>query len=77
MTNLTYKMNPMPTPIAQDKLDRLAKLETATIGHFYHFGFAAPAIQPAIQVAAPPQPAATLYLQVPPHASMRSLRLLT
>ncbi|MFP7673458.1 RraA family protein [Marivita sp. S0852] len=48
MTNLTYKMNPMPEKIAQDKLDRLAKLETATIGHFYHFGFVAPAIQPVI-----------------------------
>ena len=48
MTNLTYKMNPMPEPIPQAKLDRLAKLETATIGHFYHFGFADPAIQPVL-----------------------------
>lgn len=48
MTNLTYKLNPMPAPIPQEKLDRLAKLETATIGHFYHFGFAAPAIQPVL-----------------------------
>ena len=45
MSNMIYKMNPMPAPIPQDKLDRLAKLETATIGHFYHYGFADPAIQ--------------------------------
>lgn len=45
MSNLVYKMNPMPPRIAQDKLDRLAKLETATIGHFYHYGFASPVIQ--------------------------------
>lgn len=48
MSNLTYKLNPMPAPIPQDKLDRLAKLETATIGHFYHFGFVSPAIQPVL-----------------------------
>ncbi|GHA62665.1 4-hydroxy-4-methyl-2-oxoglutarate aldolase [Amylibacter ulvae] len=45
MSNLIYKSNPMPEKIPQDKLDRLAKLETATIGHFYHYGFASPAIQ--------------------------------
>ncbi len=49
MSNLVYKLNPMPEPIPQDKLDRLARLETATIGHFYHYGFAAPAIQPVIR----------------------------
>jgi len=49
MTNLIYKMNPMPGQIDQSKLDRLARLETATIGHFYHFGFAAPAIRPVLR----------------------------
>ncbi|MFP7570440.1 RraA family protein [Marivita sp. S2033] len=48
MSNLVYKLNPMPPKLPQDKLDRLAKLETATIGHFYHYGFAAPAIQPVL-----------------------------
>ncbi len=48
MSNLVYKTNPMPARIAQDKLDRLAKLETATIGHFYHYGFASPAIRPVL-----------------------------
>jgi regulator of RNase E activity RraA len=48
MSNLVYKINPMPEPIAQDKLDRLAKLETATIGHFYHYGFASPEIRPVL-----------------------------
>ena len=49
MTNLIYKMKPMPPKIDQAKLDRLAKLETATIGHFYHFGFVSPAIQPVLR----------------------------
>ncbi|MGB3555384.1 MAG: RraA family protein [Jannaschia sp.] len=48
MTNLIYKIAEMPPAIPQDKLDRLAKLETATIGHFYHFGFASPEIRPVL-----------------------------
>lgn len=48
MNQLTYKINPKPEPIAADKLARLAKLETATLGHFYHFGFAAPEIAPVL-----------------------------
>jgi 4-hydroxy-4-methyl-2-oxoglutarate aldolase len=48
MSNLVYKLNPMPAPLPQNKLDRLAKLETATIGHFYHYGFAASAIRPVL-----------------------------
>ncbi|WP_282608473.1 RraA family protein [Pelagibius sp. Alg239-R121] len=48
MSNLVYKLNPMPALLPQDKLDRLAKLETATIGHFYHYGFAAGAIRPVL-----------------------------
>ena len=48
MSKFFYKLNPMPEPIPQDKLDRLARLETATIGHFYHYGFAAPEIQPVL-----------------------------
>lgn len=49
MSALIYKINPMPPRIAQEKLDRLARLETATIGHFYHYGFATPAIQPVLR----------------------------
>ena len=48
MTDLVYKLNPMPDPIPAEKLERLAKLETATIGHFYHYGFVSPAIQPVL-----------------------------
>ena len=48
MSKFFYKLNPMPEPIPQDKLDRLARLETATIGHFYHYGFAAPEIRPVL-----------------------------
>lgn len=49
MSTMTYKINPMPAPIPTEKLDRLAKLETATIGHFYHFGFADPGISPVLR----------------------------
>ena len=48
MTSFRYKINPMPEPIPAEKLDRLARLETATIGHFLHFGFADPAIRPVL-----------------------------
>ena len=48
MNNLVYKINPMPAKLPQDKLDRLAKLETATIGHFYHYGFTTPMIRPVL-----------------------------
>ncbi len=49
MSNLVYKLNPMPAPIPAEKLARLARLETATIGHFYHYGFADPAIRPVLR----------------------------
>lgn len=49
MSNMVYKLNPVPERIPQAKLDRLARLETATIGHFYHYGFAAPAIAPVLR----------------------------
>ena len=49
MSTMTYKINPMPAKVPQEKLDRLAKLETATIGHFYHYGFADPAIAPVLR----------------------------
>ena len=39
MTLPKYKLNPLPPKIDQAKLDRLAKLETATLGHFYQYGF--------------------------------------
>ena len=48
MSNLVYKINPMPAPIPRGKLERLTRLETATIGHFYHFGFASPKIRPVM-----------------------------
>ena len=48
MSKLVYKLNPMPARIPQEKLNRLAKLETATIGHFYHYGFVSPAIRPIL-----------------------------
>ncbi len=62
MSNLVYKLNPMPAPIPQDKLDRLAKLETATIGHFYHYGFVTPAIQPVLPGKAVAATVATLAI---------------
>lgn len=43
-----YKMNPLPPQISRPLLDRLATLETATIGHTHLFGFASPEIQPVV-----------------------------
>lgn len=62
MSRLVYKLNPMPEPIPQDKLDRLAALETATIGHFYHYGFADPEIRPVIPGHAVAATVATLAI---------------
>ncbi|MCQ1573659.1 RraA family protein [Neorhizobium galegae] len=45
---MTYKINPMPAQIAQPDLDLLAKVETATLGHWRHFGFLHRQIQPLI-----------------------------
>lgn len=46
MTLPKYKLNPLPEKIDQNLLDRLAALETATIGHFYHYGFVSADIVP-------------------------------
>ncbi len=62
MSTMTYKINPMPEKIPQEKLDRLAKLETATIGHFYHYGFADPAIAPVLRGRTIAATAATLAI---------------
>ena len=62
MSTLVYKLNPMPSQIPQDKLDRLAKLETATIGHFYHFGFTTPDIRPVLPGKVVAATAATLAI---------------
>lgn len=43
-----YKMRPLPTAVDQSFLDRLARLETATIGHTHQFGFADPSLQSVI-----------------------------
>lgn len=43
---MNYILNPLPEPIAEAQLQRLARAETATIGHFRLLGFADPAIKP-------------------------------
>ncbi len=45
---MTYKINPMPAQIARQDLDLLAQVETATLGHWRHFGFLHRQIQPLI-----------------------------
>jgi regulator of RNase E activity RraA len=45
---MTYKINPMPAQIAKEDLDLLAQVETATLGHWRHFGFLHRQIQPLI-----------------------------
>jgi len=45
---MAYKINPMPAQIAKQDLDLLAQVETATLGHWRHFGFLHRQIQPLI-----------------------------
>ncbi|MEL7213726.1 MAG: RraA family protein [Pseudomonadota bacterium] len=40
-----YKMRPLPAAVDPSQLERLSRLETATIGHTHQFGFADPAVQ--------------------------------
>lgn len=44
-----YDIRPMPEPIAIADLELLAKIETATFGHFRHIGFMHRAIAPMIK----------------------------
>ncbi len=44
-----YKMRPLPTPVDPAALDRLSRLETATIGHTHQFGFADPSLQSVLR----------------------------
>jgi regulator of RNase E activity RraA len=45
---MTYKINPMPAQIAAADLALLSQVETATLGHWRHFGFLNRQIQPLI-----------------------------
>lgn len=45
---MNYKINPMPAQIAKEDLALLAQVETATLGHWRHFGFLSRQIQPLI-----------------------------
>ncbi|MGV1767445.1 RraA family protein [Rhizobium rhizogenes] len=45
---MSYKINPMPAQIAKKDLALLAQVETATLGHWRHFGFLNRQIQPLI-----------------------------
>lgn len=45
---MSYKINPMPDQIAAADLALLAQVETATLGHWRHFGFLSRQIQPLI-----------------------------
>jgi 4-hydroxy-4-methyl-2-oxoglutarate aldolase len=43
-----YTLEPMPAQIAETLRERLARVETATVGHFRHHGFMDCGIRPAI-----------------------------
>ncbi|EFL88174.1 RraA family protein [Ahrensia sp. R2A130] len=45
---MSYKLNPLPDAVDPALLERLSKLETATIGHTHLFGFADPALQAVV-----------------------------
>lgn len=57
-----YKMNALPAQVDDTALERLSRLETATIGHFLHYGFASPTIQRAVPGPAVVGTAVTLAL---------------
>lgn len=41
-----FDINPMPVPLDAKYVDLLSEVETATVGHFRHWGFMAPEIKP-------------------------------
>jgi regulator of RNase E activity RraA len=43
-----YVVNPMPAEVPAALIEKLRKVETASIGHFRHIGFMDPAIKPLI-----------------------------
>lgn len=43
-----YMVNPMPAQVPAALIEKLRKVETASIGHFRHIGFMDPAIKPLI-----------------------------
>lgn len=45
---MSYQINPMPAQIPADDLALLSQVETATLGHWRHFGFLNRQIQPLI-----------------------------
>ena len=44
-----YRIHPMPAQLPADLLARLAKVETATVGHWRHWGFMDRGIQPLLR----------------------------
>ena len=44
-----YRIHPMPAQLPADLLARLAKVETATVGHWRHWGFMDRGIQPLLK----------------------------
>jgi len=43
-----YVVNEMPPQIEPGLIEKLAQVETATVGHFRHHGFMSPALTPII-----------------------------
>lgn len=66
-----YVIGPAPQPLAPEAMTQLAEVETATIGHFRHWGFMSPGIRPlghgrkvigrAITLALPAQDSTLLH----------------
>ena len=44
-----YRIHPMPAQLPADLLEKLAKVETATVGHWRHWGFMDRGIQPLLK----------------------------
>jgi 4-hydroxy-4-methyl-2-oxoglutarate aldolase len=60
-----YRINPMPAQIAPALVDKLRKVETATVGHSRHWGFMDRGIQPLLRTKRVAGTAVTLAIPGP------------
>jgi regulator of RNase E activity RraA len=60
-----YRINPMPAQIAPELASKLGKVETATVGHWRHWGFMDRGIQPLLRTKRVAGTAVTLAIPGP------------
>jgi 4-hydroxy-4-methyl-2-oxoglutarate aldolase len=60
-----YRINPMPAQIAPELAARPGKVETATVGHWRHWGFMDRGVQPLLRTKRVAGTAVTLAISGP------------